>query len=286
MTHASGMVDTHTHILHGVDDGCVDLDAALEMAKQAQAKGVTGICATPHLLWKDREPLDTEQIEELLDELREFLALNRCPVQVYSGCEIPLDLDLIPEVVSGRWASYGGHGKAVLVEPPFERFPEDGMAKLRQLMSEGIQPVLAHPERCAWFQEDHRRFDQAVNTGALLQVTVSSLRGDRATKPVYDAAMFLLQEGLCGLVASDAHNTRSRGIEMDRGAELLSQLVNERVSVLLTRTVPNWLVTGQQVNHSEIYDSYRSAGEYADNGGWLQRLFGRFRKRRSADDDW
>ena len=280
------MVDTHTHILHGVDDGCVDLDAALEMARQAHTKGVTGICATPHLLWKDREPLDSGEIGELLEELQEFLTLNRCPVHVYAGCEIPLELDLVPEVTAGRWASYGGHGKAVLVEPPFESFPNNGLDKLRELMSAGIQPVLAHPERCRWFQEDHRRFDQAVNTGALLQVTVSSLRADRASKPVYDAAMFLLQEGLCGVVASDAHNTRSRGIEMDRGAEILSQLVNDRVSSLLTQTVPTWLVTGQPVNHSEIYDSYRSAGDDAESGGWLQRLLGRFRKRRPTDDDW
>ena len=209
------MIDLHSHIAFGIDDGPPDLEGALELARTAVAAGTTVIAATPHidahfgLTSADREaPLAAVQ-----DAVRE----QGIPIEVIPGAEVALDryLELGDEELERLRL---GDGEFLLLECPlataagaFDRF-------LATLLNRGVRMLLAHPERCPDFQRRPDRLDALVRGGALAQVTSASLAG-RFGSTVQAAALHMLEQGLVHDIASDAHDAQRRGPDLREGLD-------------------------------------------------------------------
>ena len=112
------MIDLHTHILPGVDDGATDLDMALAMARDAAAKGVTAIAATPHFYELPQWPLVKQKVEELCSEFNNA----RIGVELVAGAELMMDLGIM-EMDAGEIPTYGDQGKFCLIEFPMRQIP-------------------------------------------------------------------------------------------------------------------------------------------------------------------
>lgn len=209
------MIDLHSHILPGLDDGAQTMEDSLQLARAAQADGIRTIAATPHV--RSDYPTTPEEMEQGLDHVRAALAEHGVRVSVVAGGEVALDF--IPALSRENLARFtlGASGRYLLVEFPYVGWPLDLEQRVFELLASGLTPVLAHPERNRDVQNDPRRLSRAVSTGALVQVTAAALDGRLGRSP-RGAAKRLLELGLVHLLASDAHtpDVREAGLSTAR----------------------------------------------------------------------
>lgn len=202
------MVDLHTHILPGFDDGARDLGEALAMACLAAEDGITCLLATPH--WATGEYVP-EKGEVLLavDVINARLAEEEIPVKVLPGAEYRLEPGLPERFHKGELLTLGGTGRYLLVEFPATLIPPFAEDLLYALQLLGLTPVVAHPERSPALASNPGFLRALVGRGVLAQVTAASVTGEFG-KEARRLALTFLQEGLAHFVASDAHSPEGR----------------------------------------------------------------------------
>jgi protein-tyrosine phosphatase len=236
------VIDLHSHILPGVDDGPRTLEGSLELARTAVADGTRTILATPHV--NDDPGIDAERVAAGLEVLRPALAEARIPLEVLPGGEIAIwrltDLD----DAALRSLALGG-GPYLLIESPFSPVIGPFEPVVLDLLERGFRVLLAHPERCPAFQRDPLRIERLVEAGVLVQITAGSMTGGfGSTVRRFTAAM--LREGLVHVVASDAHDTVKRPPGQIAGFSALERELPglELQQEWLTQGVPRAILDG------------------------------------------
>lgn len=225
------MIDLHSHILPGLDDGVESIAAAIELALAAVEDGVTVMAATPHV--RDDYPTSAEQMERELARLRDVLATEKVSLEVVRGGEIALDH--LPRLDEGELRRFAlGDSRALLLEFPYYGWPINLEQAVFELRLQGLRPVLAHPERNAEVQADPNRLEQVVNAGALVQLTAASVDG-RIGRAPQSAARRLLELELAHLIASDAHAPSLREVGMGKAAATVG---DDPLAHWLTQDVP------------------------------------------------
>jgi protein-tyrosine phosphatase len=210
------VIDLHSHVLPGVDDGAATLDESVAIARAAAADGVRVLAATPHV--REDYPTDAGTMERLVGELRGALARDGVELQVVTGGE--LALDFLARVPGDELARFGlGGSKTLLLETPYYGWPLDLGETTLRLRARGFRCVLAHPERNGDVQEDpERRLRPLVDSGVLMQVTAASLDG-RLGRRTQACVRGLIEAGLAHLLASDAHTPAIRAAGMRAAAD-------------------------------------------------------------------
>jgi protein-tyrosine phosphatase len=232
------VIDLHSHILRGIDDGAGSLEDSLEIARTAVAEGITVIAGTPHV--RDDWPTDVTLMEDRVAELRAELEGGGIPLDVRPGGEIALEwLDRLP-VEKLRRFGLGGNPRYLLVETPYYGWPLGLEDALFSLSVSGITPVLAHPERNAEVQAQPQRLVGLVESGVLVQVTAASVDG-RIGRRAQECALLLVEQGLAHVLASDAHHASVREVGMTAAVEAVG---DAPLAEWLTRGVPGAIVGG------------------------------------------
>lgn len=202
------MIDLHCHILPGIDDGAQDLAQSLEMAAAAQEEGIHTIVATPH---HKNGTYENEKSAILydVDVLNKQIKNMGIDVQIVPGQEIRLYGELLEDYEQDRLAVI--HQSAyMLVEFPSSTIPAFAEQVLFDIQMKGITPIIVHPERNAAIAEDPNRLYKLIKNGALSQVTAASVNG-KFGKKAKALSMQLIESNLTHFIATDAHNTTSRG---------------------------------------------------------------------------
>jgi protein-tyrosine phosphatase len=235
------VIDLHSHILPGVDDGPATLEESLDMARAAVADGIEAIAATPHV--RDDYPTSPDTMERLVAELREALVADAIPLELLPGGEIALDRldDLSPDDL--RRFGLGGSEAHVLLEFPYFGWPLALEDRVFRLAAEGVRAVIAHPERNGEVQLAPERLEPIVRAGGLVQLTAASLDG-RLGRRSRRAGLVLLERGLAHLLASDAHTPDIRGIGMSAAAKAIGDVDLAR---WLTVDAPAAIVSGEDI---------------------------------------
>ena len=210
------MIDLHSHLLPGLDDGAPDLEAAVEMARAMAADGVTVVCGTPHV--RDDYPTSVEAMRDGLARVREAVADAGIAIDVRGGGEIALDR--LPELDAVTRARFGlgGNPMLLLLETPYTTWPLDLPRMCTQLHLDLIVPLLAHPERNPSVQEQPAILEDAVRAGAFVQLTAASVDG-RLGSASATCARRLLELELAHCIASDAHGPGVREAGLSSAAE-------------------------------------------------------------------
>jgi protein-tyrosine phosphatase len=235
------VIDLHSHILPGVDDGPTTIEESLEIARRAAADGVRIIAATPHV--RDDYPTSAETMERLVAEVRRAVQEAEIPVDVRPGGEIAIDwLDRLSEDDIGRFG-LGGSPRYLLVEFPYSGWPLSLHEWIFRLVTREITPVIAHPERNADVQRDPSELRPLVDAGALVQVTAASLDG-RVGRSAKTAAVELIDRGLAHLLASDAHTPDLREAGLAGAVEAVG---DPDLARWLTVEVPMAIITDATV---------------------------------------
>ncbi|MFC0272294.1 tyrosine-protein phosphatase [Metabacillus herbersteinensis] len=221
------MIDIHSHILPGVDDGAQRLVDSIDMAKMAVEEGITKIIATPHHQngkYTNKKADIIERVVELNHQLqKENIALEVLPGQetrIYG--EILQDLekdDILPL----------NHSNYLFVELPSGHVPRYTEQLLYDIQLKGLTPIIVHPERNAEVMENSDILFNLVNKGALTQVTAGSLTGHFGKK-IQKFSMQLVEAQLTHFVASDVHNVSSRAFRLrDSYAKLQAEFGGQAV---------------------------------------------------------
>jgi protein-tyrosine phosphatase len=232
------MIDTHCHLLPGIDDGAKSREDSLELAAQLAAGGVGAVVCTPH--YSRRYPTDHEDAVERGRVLAVDLEAAGVSLDLLVAAEVsPV---LAATVALGELATRSIGGRFVVVElipSTPAAFVQMICARLQQIE---LLPILAHPERCRAVQRHPELVDQARRSGALIQVVAPSLLGNWG-QDVANAAWWLIEAGRADLLASDAHGTRDRP-ELRTAAERVAKRAGERVLHRLTATNPRSVLVG------------------------------------------
>jgi protein-tyrosine phosphatase len=205
-----GFVDAHSHVVPGVDDGAQTLEEGVEMVARARGTGTRLLFATPHVcpgLWltRRRQALIERRFAELAEhapggiELRLGYEVTPAPARLRGGDDLErLTLD----------------GTNVLLVDGPQRSPWSGdphlLALIRRAVSLGLAPLVAHPERrVGWSGAPDRELALRLReAGAMLQIDTTGLSGQDAGPAGAEDARRLIAEGLCDVIASDAHGAR------------------------------------------------------------------------------
>jgi protein-tyrosine phosphatase len=201
------MLDLHCHILPGVDDGAASLDEALALAQFCVRDGITHVVATPHchrhcrLLRHDILPHVSRLNEELTQAGVPLIVLLGSEIQVTDAAAYRRDFE------AGLYCHLGDGRTFTLLEFNWkaEMYPGDAPELITWLRTQGITPIVAHPERHRFFAEDPGRLRTLVAAGAWLQITVDSLLGNHGRDPEASGEESLRTYPDV-VLATDAHN--------------------------------------------------------------------------------
>jgi protein-tyrosine phosphatase len=218
------MIDIHSHILWGIDDGPNSLDDSLEMLQAAAAAGTTDIVATPHA--NSRYQFKPATIALRIKELRgSHSGLPR----IHSGCDFHLSSLNIEDALLNTTKYTVNAGQYLLVELP-EIFSHASITHiLQRLLDEGMVPIVTHPERNSVLQRSLETLDRWIDLGCLIQITAQSLTG-RFGKVAKRAAFSCLRTGRAHFVASDAHDVSDRPPRLDDVVDLLQREIGESLT--------------------------------------------------------
>ncbi|MGH9416740.1 MAG: tyrosine-protein phosphatase [Terriglobales bacterium] len=227
-----GWVDTHVHLLPGLDDGPATEDDARALIEDAIQSGVTHAVATPHANYQFQfEPQVAAPLRARLQEI----AGER--LQIYLGCELHLSYENLQAALAHPQHYCLNGSRYLLVEFP-EHFEPPVMGDaLSQLLETGLVPVIAHPERNPVFAARPEALADFLRQGCLAQLTASSFTG-RFGKRAQAFAAALLKRQWAHLVATDAHNADKRPPHFDGAHERICQLAGDQVAAALCSDNP------------------------------------------------
>ena len=259
------MIDIHSHILPGLDDGPKDLSESLEMARRAVADGVSAMVATPHMMPDGPYANRRGAVMERLAELKEALARENVPLEVLPGGEVYVSLDVARELGEGSLLTLADLGAHVLIELPAGEIPPYTEQVLFEVRLRRIVPVIAHPERIVRSPEDLETLAEWVRKGVLLQVNGRSLLGESGTGPA-KAARAIIVRRMAHFVASDAHGTTKRPPGLSAARREVERIAGPEEARLLVEENPGRLIAGEAIPAREPAPARR---------GLFDRLFKR-----------
>lgn len=236
------MVDIHSHVVYGVDDGARTIEDSVAMLEMAAAAGTTDIVATPHSDLKYQ--YDSDLVKERIAELQQRIGDK---IRIHKGCDFHLFFDNIENCKADRSQfTINGH-RYLMVEFADHAIP-NGIARVfRDMLADGITPVITHPERNSLLMGRVGEMVQWVREGCLIQVTAQSFTG-RFGKAAEEAAHRLMRQNMVHFVASDAHDTEWRPPDMREPYKAVASRYGEYVAEKLFTINPRMTLTGQYVD--------------------------------------
>jgi protein-tyrosine phosphatase len=252
------VIDLHSHILHGLDDGAKSLDESLRMLRVAKRCGTTDIVATPHA--NGRFVFDPDLVEQRIEELRR-MSVDEAGIRVHAGCDFHLQFDNIEDAVAHPRKYTINHQQYLLVE-----FPDFGVLHgadqiLFKLIDADMVPIITHPERNAHLQG---RFDDLatwIQDGCCVQVTAGSFLGSFGRRAA-SSARELLERGLTHFVSSDAHDTVKRSPDLREAYEHLEAHYGEETVKPLFIDNPAAALAGHALDFEPVPASMKTRKWY------------------------
>lgn len=241
------MIDIHTHILPGMDDGARNLCETLEMIDLAAKSGVTAMVATPHCnIPGEYENYFGEQYIAVMEEVRDAVHKEGIPVNILPGAEVFGTADLPKLLKDGKIMTLN-QSKYLLMEFKFDEDPEFVQRLLEEISELNAVPVIAHAERYKFVQRNPEIVAGWRKKGYPVQINKGSFLGKFGRK-AKKAAYFLLNEHLVSVVASDAHGAGIRTPYMrDVYGELLMREYPEIYLNMLFKENPRRICMGEPI---------------------------------------
>lgn len=240
------MIDLHCHIVPGVDDGASTLEESLRMARLAVDSGVTVIAATPHCNLRDGfANFADEALSHRFGRLCRGLEQAHIPLQICAGMEVYATEELPRMLEDNALLTLGG-SRYLLIEFGFGEPRSFADWALETVERFDLIPVVAHPERYYFVQDDPTVLQRWAEQGRVLQVNKGSFFGSFG-KPAAKTAHWCLRTGCFHLVGSDAHSPYRRTTRMDDVYEFLADRTSAAVADFLLQDNPARILQDQSV---------------------------------------
>jgi protein-tyrosine phosphatase len=215
------MIDIHSHILPGIDDGAQTMQDSIEMAKAAVAEGIHTIIATPHHNNGKYENRKSD-ILPLVSKLNDAFKSEAIDLNVLPGQECRIYGEILEDYEKGHILTLNQSSQYLFIEFPSNSVPRYAEHLLYDIQVEGLTPVIVHPERNAELIERPEKLYKLVTNGAITQLTASSLAGYFGKK-IQKFSQQMIEANLTHFIASDAHNTHNRTFKMEEAMDYIER---------------------------------------------------------------
>ncbi|MAY43404.1 MULTISPECIES: CpsB/CapC family capsule biosynthesis tyrosine phosphatase [unclassified Neptuniibacter] len=221
------MIDLHSHLLPGIDDGASSVEEALSLARIAVADGITHMAMTPHV-HPGRFDNTQQTILPVFNEFQAALDEHEINLCIHAAGEVRLSAEMLGMFAVdqlpflGEWDGQ----RVMLLELPHSHVPPGSDKLVQWLMARGVVPMIAHPERNKGIMSDVSKLAPFVELGCLFQLTAMSVAGNFGVeaKRLSDE---MLDKGWVTVIASDAHNSDRRPPVLSEAVEAASQLIGQ-----------------------------------------------------------
>lgn len=214
------MIDIHTHILFGVDDGCKTIEQSIQTIKSAIEHGVTGVFLTPHCSRKRKYMASQDVINQHVSLLREELERQKITMDLYIGSEIDED-DHLLDLLQSSSCNTMNETKYILIDFQGRKVEIDEV--VHELKIRGYIPIIAHPERYKYLN-DIKDIINWKSTGALVQVNASSLNGDKKVKKMFKQ---IIKYQLADFISSDTHGKADSYINYEKSIKYVTSKISQ-----------------------------------------------------------
>ena len=214
------MIDIHSHIIPGIDDGSRNMEMTLEMLRNAEKDGTKEIIATPHYLLESGEATINE-IKVLVEKINSIVNKEGIKIKIYSGQEVYFTENIIENYTQGNIGTLN-NSRYMLIEFPIQKLDENIFDVLYELQIRDIVLIIAHPERYKPFIEKPSLINDFIDEGYLFQMNSGSLEGKFGEKSKKIANLFLANN-IYNFVGSDAHNIKDRNTGLKKAMNLLKE---------------------------------------------------------------
>lgn len=242
MVMSSRMIDLHSHILPGIDDGATDVSISLDMARAYVAQGVECVACTPHILpglYHNSGPA----IRDAVRGLQHHLNQADIPLRLTTGADNHVASDFVAGLQSGHLLTLGDT-RYVLVEPPHHVAPAYLEDLFFSILVAGFVPILTHPERLKWIEGKYDVIQRLAERGTWMQITSGSLLGRFGKRAQYWAER-MLSEGLVHIMSTDAHDNARRPPDLMKGRIAAEKLVGAQETEALVITRPKAILSNK-----------------------------------------
>lgn len=231
------MIDFHNHIIPNIDDGAKSFEMALKMAQKAYHDNIDCIVNTVHLNHPTVKNSDFESIIKRKNELENMLKEENINIKIISAAEVFFNTNLL-ELSHEPIATVKNKFMLIEFNPNF--LPPIIDEIFFQLKCSGIYPIIAHPERYRFVQNDISIVKKWINKDYFIQLNAGSIMGFSG-KMMQKTAFSLLKNEYCHLIGSDAHDNQNRNfclkdsldkIERKFGSDCV-EIINQNSTKLL-----------------------------------------------------
>ena len=240
------MIDIHNHILPGVDDGSKSIEESIRMIKNAYNAGVTDIILTPHFILNTSYSYERVQEESIFDDLKVKLDNENIKVNIYLGNEVFVENNLYDLLKEKKFHTLA-NSNYLMFELSLNNYYHGINELLFELNSNNIKPVLAHPERYSFLQNNPSLIEDLYNRGAILQLDASSFYG-KYGKNAKRLFVLLIKHHYASFIASDSHsdNDNSYLLMKKLQIDLLKYISKAEIDILFNEN-PKKIINNESI---------------------------------------
>jgi protein-tyrosine phosphatase len=208
--------DMHSHLLPGIDDGSPDIKTSLELIRGMQELGYSKLITTPHVMG-DMYQNSRSMIEKKLTELQQAVENEGIKIILHAAAEYFLD-DHVAAMLRNKEPLLTISGNLVLSEFSLA-YPSHSLKDIIfEMQMQGYQPVIAHPERYVYLQQQKTLYDELKELGCLFQLNILSLT-QHYGRSVNELAQYLIKKDYYDLLGTDLHHYRHLQALADPGLQ-------------------------------------------------------------------
>lgn len=238
------MIDMHSHILPGIDDGAKSIEESIEMIKEAYKAGFTAIVSTSHYI-EDSYDASKQKRYELIKIIEKRLENENIDITIYNGAEAYVNTNLNDLIKKEELVTIN-ETKYLLIELPMN----NKIIYLNEIISElkdnGIIPIIAHPERYSYVQKDPKILNDLIDQGVLFQSNYGSLIG-KYGKDAQKAVKKLLKNNMIQLLGTDTHRSNSTYTQMDEIIKKFTKLLGKEKFEILSTVNPLKVIANEKI---------------------------------------
>ena len=227
------MIDCHSHIVCGVDDGSENAEQSMKILKEAEKAGFDRIILTPHYM-DDYYVVPKSEIAKKIDTLQQLCDNLKINIKLYQGNEIYIS-NHIDEFLKEGKASSLNNSRYVLFETPMNIEPQNLIEVIYKLKEMKKVPVLAHPERYSFIQKDSNKILEYAEMGVLFQSNYGSLIGQYGVNSK-KTVKILLKNDIISFLGSDVHKEENIYKQIPEIKNILYKIIGEEKTEELTNT--------------------------------------------------
>lgn len=239
------MIDFHNHIIYDVDDGAKTIQDSIKMLLEAEKVGITDIIATPHYMEEFYE-VPRSEISKKIQLLNTALQQNNINIQIHQGNEIYITNNII-DLIEQDIASTMNNSKYVLFETPMSSEPLNLIEVIYKILESNRIPVIAHPERYKFVQDNPNRVYDLIQEGALIQANVGSIVGQYG-KEAKKALIQLLENNMVHFIGTDTHRPETIYPKVPKALEEMEKLIGKEKLEKITIENPRKVINNEDIN--------------------------------------